>query len=123
MVFWKWIDRMASEDYEGAIHALAWRGRPSFTPDEFRKMVTTFFDGEQPWRVVVPNPRLVALSDDAMEFERRPNADGWSRGLIPLTNERRDPKADDLLLVGLAVSFSVPRLGPLRVLEFECFYA
>lgn len=88
-----------------------------------KERVTTFFGGDVPWSVVVPNERLVGVINDACEFAPR-NCEGvgWFMAQIPLTTEPEAPKDDQIPLMGLAASFSVRRLHNDYVLEFEIFH-
>ena len=73
-----------------------------------KERVTTFFGGDAPWSVVVPNDRLVGVIDDAAEFQPR-NREGWGwfMAQVPVTTEPADPKNDEIPLMGLASSFFV----------------
>jgi len=121
--FWLWIELLAADDYIGALEALYWPRGTSWTPEELKERVTTFFGGDAPWSVVVPNERLVGVIDDASEFEPGDREGvGWFMAQIPLTTEPEDPKDDEIPLMGLAASFFVRRLHDEYVLEFEIFH-
>ena len=121
--FWQWVELLAADDYHGALEALYWPKGTSWTPEKMKDRVTTFFGGDAPWSVVVPNDRLVGVISDAAEFEPR-NREGWGwfMAQVPITTEPADPKNDKILLVGLASSFFVRELGGQYVLEFEIFH-
>src|SRR5829696_5457006 len=72
--FWRRIELMAAADYRGALEALHWPRGTSWAPDALRERVTTFWGGDTPWSVVVPNERLIGVID-AAEFQPR-NAEG-----------------------------------------------
>src|SRR5262249_13965672 len=122
--FWRWIELLAADDYLGALEALYWGRLPSWTPDKLKERITTFFGGDAPWSVVVPNERLINVINDAAEYAPR-NKDGWGWFMahIPLTNETGDPKSDTIPLMGLASSFFVRENGGDFVLEHEIFHA
>ena len=122
--FWRWVELLAADDYTGALEALHWPRGTSWTPEELKERVTTFFGGDAPWSVVVPNERLVGVINDASEFSpRNREGVGWLMSQIPLTTEPEAPKDDQIPLMGLAASFSVRRLHDDYVLEFEIFHA
>lgn len=121
--FWRWVSILAEGDYRRALEALHWPTGTTWTPDTFRKFITTFFGGNEPWSVVIPNNRLVDVINDAAEFDLdRPDGGGWFRAQIPLTTDPTDPKNDGILLMGLAVSFFVREHDGSFVLEFEIFH-
>jgi hypothetical protein len=121
--FWRWIELLAADDYQGALEALHWPEDTSFTPETLRQRITTFFGGAASWSVVIPNDRLIGLINDAAEFQPR-NREGWGwlMAQVPLTTERSDPKNDEIPLMGLASSFFVREIGEQYVLEFEIFH-
>lgn len=121
--FWQWVRRLEQDDYQGALDGLYWQQGSSWTPDALRTRVTTSFGGRDPWAVVIPNARLVKVINDAAEFEGR-NAEGrgWLLAQIPLTTDPKNPKRDDLPLMGLAVSFFVREHQSRYVMEFEIFH-
>jgi hypothetical protein len=112
------VELLAADDYQGALEALHWPKGTSWTPEELKGRVTTFFGGDTPWSVVVPNDRLIGVINDAAEFQPR-NREGWGwfMAQVPLTTEPTDPKNDEIPLMGLASSFFVRELGGKYVLE------
>ncbi|HMF43032.1 MAG TPA: hypothetical protein VKQ32_20305 [Polyangia bacterium] len=122
--FWRWVERLAADDYQGAIDGLHWPKGTSWTAASLRDRVTTFFGGAERWVVVVPNDRLVRQINDQASHAPR-NKDGWAwfMAQIPLTTKPADPKNDAIPLMGLATSFFVTRLQAHNVLEFEIFHA
>lgn len=114
---------MAADDYEGALEALHWPKGTAFTPVKLKERVTTFYGGDAPWSVVVPNDRLVGVINDMAEFQPR-NREGWGwfMAQIPVTTEPADPKNDEIPLMGVAASFFVRELAGRYVLEFEIFH-
>jgi hypothetical protein len=121
--FWTWISLMAADDYAGAVAALLWDRQPRWSAETLRERVTTFFGGDEPWSVVVPNERLIHVVDDAAEWapphSERP---GYLLAQIPLTTRPDDPLADDIPLMGLAASFFVRSHEGAHVLELEIFH-
>ncbi len=121
--FWRWVQFLANDDYRRAIESLYWSRAPSWTPETLKNRVTTFFGGDDPWSVVIPNQRLVGVVNDAAEFEpRNTQGWGWLRAQIPLTTEPDDPKNDEILLMGLATSFFIREHRGHYVMEFEIFH-
>lgn len=117
--FWSWVGLLANDDYEAAAKAL----HPSspkrlWTGERLQTKVTTFFGGDEPWTVVVPNDRLIAVVNDACDW-----TEGWFMAQIPLTTRPQQPKADDIPLMGLATSFFVREIGGMFALEHEIFHA
>ena len=121
--FWRWVELMGAGDYRGALEALHWPKGTAWTPAELKERVTTFFGGNDPWSVVVPNDRLIGVINEAAEFRPR-NCErwGWLMAQVPVTTEPADPKNDEIPLMGLASSFFVRELGGDYVLEFEIFH-
>lgn len=121
--FWRWVELLAADDYQGALEALHWPKGTSFTPEKLKERITTFFAGNAPWSVVVPNDRLIGVINDAAEFQPR-NREGWGwfMAQVPLTTEPGDPKNDKIPLMGLAGSFFVRELDGKYVMEFEIFH-
>jgi hypothetical protein len=121
--FWRWVGLLANNDYQGALEALYWPKGTSWTPDALKNQITTFFGGNVPWFVVVPNDRLIGVVNDTAEFQPR-NQDGWGwfMAQIPVTTEPADPKNDEIPLMGLASSFFVREYNGHYVLEFEIFH-
>src|SRR5262245_38153489 len=122
--FWQWVELLANGDYPGAFEALHWPRGTWWTPEKLKTRITTFFGGDSPWFVVVPNDRLIGVINDAAEFQPR-NEQGWGWFLaqVPLTTEPRNPKDDKIPLMGLASSFFVRRYAEHYILEFEIFHA
>jgi hypothetical protein len=121
--FWRWVELLAANDYRAAIEALYWPEPTSWTPDTLRQRVTTFFGGDAPWSVVIPNERLVSAIDAAAEFLPRNNEHmGWFLAQIPLTTCPTDPKSDEIPLMGLACSFFVRERAGALVMEHEIFH-
>lgn len=121
--FWQWVELLASDDYEGALEALYWSKECPWTPEKLKERITTFFGGEDPWSVVIPNDRLINVVDDSAEHEpRNEKGWGWLRAQIPLTTEPDDPKNDEIPLMGLATSFYVREHQGAYVMEFEIFH-
>lgn len=122
--FWQWVRRLEQDDYQGALDGLYWPQKSSWTADALKKSVTTFFGGRDPWTVVIPNDRLIKVVNDAAEFEGRISKGcGWLLAQIPLTTDPKDPKRDDIPLVGLAASFFIKEHQGNYVMEFEIFHA
>jgi hypothetical protein len=121
--FWQWVHRLEQDDYEGALEGLYWPQASSWTANALRERVTTFFGGRDPWTVVIPNNRLVNVINDAAEWQGR-NADGrgWLMAQIPLTTDPKDPKRDDIPLMGLAASFFLTEHQSRYVMEFEIIH-
>lgn len=129
--FWQWVAMMESGDYDRAIAALywprsLWRLKPSatWTPVKLRDRVTSFFGGDRPWSVVIPNDRLIGVINAACEcvLPGGNRGEGWFMSQIPLTNEPENPKDDGLPLMGLATSFFVRRFQNSLVLAHEIFH-
>lgn len=74
--FWRRVELLAANDYQRALEALYWPKGTSFTPEKLKERVTTFFGGDAPWSVVVPNDRLIGVINDAAKFQPR-NREGW----------------------------------------------
>jgi hypothetical protein len=122
--FWQWVRYLEQNDYQGALEALFWPKNLSWTPDALRKRVTTFYGGRDPWAVVIPNERLIKVVNDDAEFQaRNKEGSGWLLAQIPLTTQLKDPKRDDIPLMGLAASFFFREHQGNYVMEFEIFHA
>jgi hypothetical protein len=121
--FWRWVELLARDDYQGALEGLHWARGTSWTAEALKRRITTFFGGDAPWSVAVPNERLIGVINDAAEYEPQ-NQEGWGWLLaqIPLTTETAHPKDDDIPLMGLASSFLVRPYRRHYALEFEIFY-
>lgn len=115
--FWRWVERLANDDYQGALEGLYWPRGTSRTPESLKNTITTFFGGDRPWSVVVPNERLMGVINDAAKYDL-----GWFMAQIPLTTEPSDPKRDEIPLMGLASSFFVRDYHGHYVMEFEIFH-
>ena len=122
--FWRWIELLAADDYAGALEALHWpKAKTTWTPEVLKERITTFWGGNNPWSVVVPNKRLIGVINDAAEFQSQ-NAEGWGWFLaqVPVTTEPADPKDDKIPLMGVANSFFVRQLRGYYVLEHEIIH-
>ena len=122
--FWRWVALMEQDDYAGAIEALYWDKPTGWTAEKLKERVTTFFGGDDPWHVVIPNDRLIGVINDGADcsFEPVHGGRGWFMAQIPLTTEPDDPKNDEIPLVGLASSFFVREFDGQCVLEHEIFH-
>ena len=120
--FWRWVAILADGNYERTLEALFWPNGTTWTPVELKRRITTFFDGNEPWSVVIPNDRLVNVINNAANDDA-PGGVGWFMAMIPLTTEPSDPKNDKIPLMGLAASFFVREHEGSCVLEFEIFHA
>lgn len=121
--FWTWVRLMANDDYAGAVDALLWDRQPPWSAETLRETVTTFFGGDEPWAVVVPNNRLIRVVEDSADWEPpRTTSPGWLLAQIPLTTRPADALADDIPLMGLAASFFVGSHEGANVLELEIFH-
>jgi hypothetical protein len=115
--FWRWVAILADGDYQRALEALHWPQGTTWTPAELKDRITTFFGGDDPWSVVIPNDRLINVINDAAE-----HVDGWLMAQVPVTTEPSDSKNDEIPLMGLAASFFVREHEGSYVLEFEIFH-
>jgi hypothetical protein len=121
--FWRWVELLAANEYQQALEALTWPNYTTWTADNLKQSITTFFGGDEPWSVVIPNDRLIGVINDAADFKLRNNDEfGWVMAQIPLTTQPSDPKRDDIPLMGLASSFLVRLRNDEYVLEFEIFH-
>ncbi len=86
--------------------------------------ITTFFGGNDPWYVIVPNERLIGVTNDACEYAtlQSNGRSGWFMAKIPLTTKPDDPKDDEIPLMGLASSFFVREIHGQYVMEHEIFH-
>ena len=122
--FWRWVGFLADDNYQRGLESLYWSHELSWTPDILKERVTTFFGGNAPWSVVIPNERLVNVINGNAEYDpRNKQGRGWLRAQIPLTTQPEDPKHDKLPLMGLATSFFIREYERRYVLEFEIFHA
>ncbi|HET6573646.1 MAG TPA: hypothetical protein VFG68_08600 [Fimbriiglobus sp.] len=121
--FWQWVELLANDNYQRALEALHWPKGTSWTPEQMKSRITTFYGGDAPWSVVVPNERLVGVINDDAQFQPR-NQDGWGwfMAQVPVTTEPADRKNDEIPLMGVASSFFVRQHGGHYVLEFEIFH-
>jgi hypothetical protein len=86
--------------------------------------ITTFWGGDAPWSVVIPNERLVTVINDDAQFEpQNQDGRGWFMAQVPVTTEPDDPKNDAIPLMGVASSFFVRPWRDYFVLEHEIFHA
>ena len=115
--FWQWVAILAKGDYQRALQALYWPEGTTWTANELKERITTFFGGDDPWSVVIPNDRLVNVINDAAQ-----HTNGWFMAQVPLTTAPNDPKNDEIPLMGLAVSFFVREFQGSYVLDFEIFH-
>jgi len=114
---------LANDDYQHALEGLYWPHGTSWTPESLKSRITTFFGGNAPWSVIVPNDRLIGIINDAAEYEPQNQYGwGWFMAQIPLTTEPADPKNDKIPLMGLASSFYVRQYQVHYVLELEIFH-
>ncbi len=122
--FWRWIAILEAGDYDGAIAALYWDKPTTWTGAILKERITTFFGGEDPWYVVVPNERLIGVINDACEYAtlQSNGRSGWFMAQIPLTTNPDDPKDDEIPLMGLASSFFVREIDGQYVMEHEIFH-
>ena len=121
--FWQWVELLAADDYHGALEALHWPDGTSWTPEKLKERITTFWGGDAPWSVVVPNERLVGVINDAAEFQpQNAGRTGWLLAQVPVTTEPADPEDDKIPLMGVASSFFVRQVGGHYVLEHEIFH-
>ena len=121
--FWQWVGILATNDYRCAFDGLYWPSDSPWTAEQMRTRITTFFGGDAPWSVVVPNDRLIGVINNSAEYQPR-NKDGWGwlMAQIPLMMEPADPKCDTIPLMGLATSFFVRQFRERVVLELEIFH-
>ena len=121
--FWQWIELLANDNYDAALDALYWAKPTTWTAAKLKERITTFFGGDDPWFVVIPNDRLINVINDAGEYEPPANdRRGWFMAQIPLTTEPDDPTNDEIPLMGLASSFFVREIDGQYVLEHEIFH-
>lgn len=119
--FWRWVELLAADDYKGALEALHWPKGTTWTPEMLKERVTTFWGGDAPWSVVVPNERLVGVINDDAQYQAG-NPGGWFMAQVPVTTEPAEPKNDQIPLMGIASSFFVRQLGEHYILEHEIFH-
>lgn len=60
---------LAADDYKGALEALYWPKGTTWIPQTLKDRITTFWGGNNPWSVVVPNERLIGVINDAAQFQ------------------------------------------------------
>jgi hypothetical protein len=121
--FWRWVDYLASDNYELAIESLYWTQPPAWTPDKLRQRICSFFGGNEPWVPIIPNQRVINVINDVTEMRPR-NKEGWGwvMAQIPVTTQPRAPKDDKIPLMGLATSFFIREHEGKYVLDFEIFH-
>jgi len=135
--FWRWVEFLANDDYERAVESLYWPHQPSwtwspaeiwmpdkyfYTPEILKDRVTTFFGGDDPWSVVIPNERLVGVIDNDATYYPQVEGIGYLMAQIPLTTEPDNPKNDEILLMGLASIFNIIEHDGHYVLNFILFH-
>jgi len=120
--FWRWVEMLANDDYEGALGAVRWPSWGPRTPEDLKSYITGFFGVADPWSVVVPNERLIGVINDAAEYQAWNEGGGWFMAQIPLTTEPADPKDDKIPLMGLASSFFLRPYQGYYVMEFEILH-
>ena len=121
--FWRWVELLASDDYQRSLEGLYWPRGTSWTPEALKSRITTFFGRNETWSVVIPNKRLIGVINDATHYQpKNQKGWGWFMAQIPLTTEPTNPKNDEIPLVGLACSFFVHQYHEHYVLEFEIFH-
>jgi hypothetical protein len=122
--FWLWVECLAQHDYQRAIESLDWPDGHPWRSEDLKKQITTFFGGPAPWTVIIPNDRLVAIVNEAAEFQPPgSHAYGWFLAHVPVTNSNLDPKDDAIPLQGLATSFFVRSFGEQYAMSIEIFHA
>ena len=119
--FWQWVEILATDDYVKAIEALYWDQKP-WEPEALKNKITTFFSKTEPYVPVIPNQRLVNVVNENAETDFGEDG-GWGLAQIPVTNEPENSKQDDVLLMGLAVSFFLRKHLDYYVMEIEIFHA
>ncbi len=122
--FWRWVALLEADDYDGGVDALYWDKPTAWTGANLKERITTFFGGDDPWFVVIPNDRLIGVINDACQFATKQSDDhrGWFMAQIPLTTKPDDPKDDEIPLMGLASSFFVREFDGQYVMEHEIFH-
>ena len=95
------VYRRAEPNFERAVEALYWPDGGYWSADKLKGRVTTFWGGEDPWSVVIPNDRLVAVVNEQVEYQR-----GWFLAQIPLATKPEGPKDNGIPLMGLAAATS-----------------
>lgn len=121
--FWQWVEILASGDYKKAVESLYWEREP-WSPNDLEHRITTYFSTEdkKTFVPVIPNDRLIKAVNDTAEIEWNEGG-GWGLAQIPVTNKPENSKDDDVLLMGLAVSFFVQKFADNYVLKLEIFHA
>ena len=119
--FWQWADLLAAGDFQAAHESVRWAEDSDMTAEKLEERIATFFNDKDNMVPIVPNERLVGLINGKMEIEWD-EEDGWGRALVPVSNEPKRAKEDDVSLMGIAVSFFVVAEGEHQVLEFERFH-
>ena len=136
--FWRFVELLAANRYEDAVAGLLWPGGRRVDPNGFRQAIEGFFGGDEPWSVIIPNERLVAVINEAAEVELpvehaaraccddpkfHGHGPGWMLCQIPVTNEPQRAKEDDVVLMGVAASFILEAQEDAYVMGFEMFHA
>jgi hypothetical protein len=135
--FWRFVELLAASRYDAAIAGIKWPGGKPIDPSGLRQLIEGFHGGDEPWSVVIPNERLVAVITDGAEVvlpaDRPAGAccddpvhghnQGWMLGQIPVTTEPERAKEDDVVLMGVAASFLLVPQDDGYVMRFEMFHA
>ena len=133
--FWRFVELLAADRYEAALAGLMWPKGQVGDPGEFRRAVEGFYGGDEPWSVVIPNERLVAVINEAAEVTLAGDSahgcndpthvhnQGWMLCQIPVSNEPQRAKEDDVVLMGVAASFVLKQHEGGYVMCFEIFHA
>lgn len=133
--FWRLVELLAEGRYDAAVAGLSWPGGRPIDPEGFRQAIEGFYGGDDPWSVIIPNERLIAVINENAEVVL-PHADGaccsdarlhahegWMLCQIPVTNEPHRAKEDDVVLMGVAASFRLVPQDDGYVMSFEMFHA
>jgi hypothetical protein len=122
--FWQWVAVLAEREPARASAALFW-SRPPRDPEALPRQILAFWEGDRTWHVIVPNDRLIAAVNDAAEVSIPSDPPwgngrvGWGMAQVPVTTEPDRAKADDVPLMGVAVSFFLRDVHGGLALEFE----
>jgi hypothetical protein len=121
--FWRWIELLAAGQYEAAATAVLWSNPHGMQAEALQQRIHTFFGGDLPWYVVVPNERLQNIINDSADVVlRETGGAGWMMVQLPLTTTPGDAQNDALHLVGLACTFFVLEFEGNYVLQHEMFH-
>lgn len=121
--FWQWVGIFAAGDDQRTMDALFWESSPRSS--ELLSLFRKFWGGAEPWHVIVPNQRLVGVVNDAAEteFPAEPSwhagAVGWGLAQVPVTTTPHLALHDDVVLMGVAVSFFVRQVPGGYALQYE----